>query len=304
MRVGARLEGSRPGGQHTGRLPNFVVIGAMKSGTTSLFHYLRVHPQAYLSPLKEVDFFVEEKNWRRGLDWYRAQFEGAGPEVRAVGEASTIYTKFPEYQGVPERMARHIPDARLIYLVRDPIERIRSHYQHRVLSGAERLPIERAVLDDPRYLDCSRYAMQIERYLEHFARDRILLETSEELRSNRLPTVRRIYSFLEIDPDFVHETIDREFYASGQRASYPPVAWWVRRTIKRYLPASKRAKELIDLAVPALLGRRKGSTRSEDARTRFAMPPAVRERLAELLHDDVTRFRPLMPDGFDGWGIG
>jgi Sulfotransferase domain len=303
VRVGERLEGSRPGRQRAGRLPNFVVIGAMKSGTTSLFHYLQVHPQAHLSPLKEVDFFVEEKNWRRGLDWYRGQFEGAGPDVRAIGEASTIYTKFPKYRGVAERMARTIPDARLIYLVRDPIERIRSHYQHRVLSGAERLPIDRAVLEDHRYLDCSRYAMQIERYFEHFPRERILLATSEELRSNRLPTMRRIYSFLQIDPDFVHGTIDREFYASGERATYPPIAWWVRRTIKRYLPASKRAKELIDLAVPALLGRRNGSERPADGRSRFTMPEPVRERLADVLREDVARFRRYMPSGFDGWGI-
>jgi hypothetical protein len=303
MNVGARIDGVRPGRQRAGRLPNFIVIGAMKAGTTSLFHYLQVHPQAYLSPLKEVDFFVEEKNWRRGLDWYRAQFDGAGPEVTAVGEASTLYTKFPEYEGVPERMAGSIPEARLIYVVRDPIERIRSHYQHRILTGSERLPIDRAVLEDPRYLDCSRYAMQIERYLERFPREQILLVTSEDLRANRLPTMRAIYGFLEIDPAFVHETIDREFYASNERASYPPAAWWVRRTLKRYIPTSKRAKELIDLALPTFLARGGGPNGSGDGPGRFEVPDAVRDRLAERLRDDVARFRTYMPSGFDGWGI-
>jgi Sulfotransferase domain len=302
MSVDARLDGVRPDRQRGGRLPNFIVIGAMKAGTTSLFHYLQVHPQAYLSPLKEVDFFVEEKNWQRGLDWYRAQFDGAGPEIRAVGEASTLYTKFPEYQGVPERMARWIPEARLIYVVRNPIERIRSHYQHRVLAGSERLPLEEAVLQDRRYLDCSRYAMQIERYLERFPREQILLETSEQLRSNRLSTMRRIYTFLGIDPDFVHETIDREFYASDERASYPRIAWWARRTLKRYLPASKRAKEMIDLALPTILGRRARSSGGA-APPRFEIPEAVRVELVERLRDDIARFRTYMPSDFDGWGI-
>jgi hypothetical protein len=273
----------------------------MKSGTTSLFHYLQAHPEAYLSPLKEVDFFVEEKNWRRGLDWYREQFEGADSDVRAIGEASTLYTKFPEYRGVPERMIRCIPEARLIYLVRDPVERIRSHYQHRVLSGAERLPLEEAVVKDRRYLDCSRYAMQIDRYLEWFPREQILLVTSEELRSERIPTMRQIFAFLEIDPDFVDRTIEREFYTSGARATYPPAAWWIRRTMKRYAPASKRAKELIDLAIPALLGRR--AERRANVDPRFTVTPEVRERLAEELRDDVATFRRSMPDGFDGWGI-
>ena len=141
--------------RRSARLPNFIVIGAMKSGTTSLFHYLQAHPQVFMSPLKEVEFFVEEKNWRRGMDWYRAQFAGASPGALAIGEASTAYTKYPEYPGVPERIASSLPDARLIYILRDPIERIRSHYQHRVLSGAEREPLERAVLNDERYMNLS-----------------------------------------------------------------------------------------------------------------------------------------------------
>jgi hypothetical protein len=212
-------------------MPNFIVIGAMKSGTTSLFHYLQAHPQAYLSPLKEVEFFVEEKNWKRGFDWYRAQFAGADPEAIAIGEASTAYTKYPEYDGVPERIATHIPEARLIYVVRDPIERIRSHFQHRVLAGAERRPVEVAVLEDPRYLHCSSYAMQLERYLPHFERDQLMIVRSEDLRSARLETMRSIYGFLGIDPDLVPDTLEREFYRSEERATYPPVAGWVPRTV-------------------------------------------------------------------------
>ena len=301
VRSATRQKGIRV--RRSAKLPNFIVIGAMKSGTTSLFHYLQAHPQVFMSPLKEVEFFVEENNWRRGMDWYRAQFAGASPGAVAIGEASTAYTKYPEYQGVPERIATSLPDARLIDVVRDPIERIRSHYQHRVLSGAEREPLERAVLDDERYLNCSRYAMQIERYLPHFPREHVLLLTSERLRSSRAQTLRSVYGFLGVDRDFVSHVTDQEFYRSEERATYPPIAWWLRRTIKRYVPAGKRVKEMIDLVAPSSLRLRSRRPESGNGSSTFAIPDSVRARLAERLADDVGRLRAHMPADFDGWGI-
>jgi Sulfotransferase domain len=298
----ARSPRSSPPRSGASRLPNFIVIGAMKSGTTSLFHYLRAHPQVYMSPLKEVDFFIEEGNWSRGFEWYRKQFEKAGDRASAVGEASTSYTKYPEYEGVPERIARHLPDVRLIYLVRDPIERIRSHYQHRSLIGAERAPFDEAVLGDPRYLDCSRYAMQIERYVGPFPRERLLVVTSEDLRSSRAPTVRRIYRFLGVDQNHVPETLDREFYRTQERASYPPFVWWIRRTVKRHLPAGKRAKEFIDRITPASLGRDGTPTANEGAPS-ISVSSSLRDALADRLRDDVQKLHAYMPEGFDGWGI-
>jgi hypothetical protein len=293
-------------------LPTFIVIGAMKSGTTSLFHYLQAHPQIAMSPLKEVDFFIEEGNWGRGLDWYRRQFDATGPETLAVGEASTSYTKWPEYEGVPERIARTLPDVRLMYVLRDPVERIRSHYQHRSLIGAERAPIETAVLEDPRYVDCSRYAMQIERYLPVVPRDRLLLLTSEQLRADRGATVARAYRFLGVDAAHVPTTLEQEFYTTQDRARYPAYVWWLRRRVKRYLPAGKRAKELVDLALPRAIARlgggRSGRQRPADGDEgrRAAAPaitPALRSELEDRLRDDVRALRALMPEDFDGWGI-
>lgn len=287
------------------RLPTFIVIGAMKSGTTSLFHYLQGHPEVFMSPLKEVDFFAAEANWDRGLDWYRRQFDGAGPGVKAIGEASTSYSKFPEYEGVPERIAQVLPDVRLVYVVRDPIERIRSHYQHRSLVGAERAPLEVAVLEDPRYVDCSRYAFQIARYLEVFPRERLLVVSSEDLRSDRAATIRRIYGFLGVDADHVPSTIEREFYRTDERAAYPPFVWVVRRTVKRYLPAGKRVKELIDQVLPSSLARVRPGRANEEAsrQATVAIPAAIRAQLEGRLRQDVQALTQFMPAGFDGWGI-
>ena len=307
--IGKDPEG-RPGGlsrlrgsQET-RLPNFIVIGAMKSGTTSLFHYLQSHPQVFMSPLKEVDFFAAELNWDRGLDWYRRQFSGASPDAVAIGEASTSYSKYPEYGGVPDRIAATLPDVRLIYVVRNPVDRIRSHYQHRSLIGAEREPIERAVLEDPRYVDCSRYAFQIRQYLRVFPQEQLLVVSSEDLRRDRERTIRGIYGFLGVDAGFVSDTLNREFYRTDERASYPPIVWWLRRTVKRYVPAGKRAKELIDHILPSSLGRVPKESAAPAAKdATFTIPDDVRAELVKRLREDVQELAPFMPEGFDGWGI-
>src|SRR5204863_2222453 len=84
-------------------LPNFLIIGAQKSGTTSLYRYLQMHPDVFMPRNKEPDFFVAERNWPMGLDWYEAHFAAARDAI-AIGEASTTYTMYPHYAGVPERV--------------------------------------------------------------------------------------------------------------------------------------------------------------------------------------------------------
>jgi hypothetical protein len=95
-------------------MPNFLVIGAMKGGTTALYRYLQPHPEVFMPPVKALEFFVAEANWRRGAQWYRRQFAGAGSNEVAVGEASNAYTKYPRFMGVPERIAAQIPDVRMV----------------------------------------------------------------------------------------------------------------------------------------------------------------------------------------------
>jgi len=286
-----------------GRLPNFLLIGAMKAGTTSLYHYLQAHPQVYMSPIKEPEFFVEQSNWRRGIDWYCEQFASAGPDATAIGEASTLYTRYPRHQGIPQRIASHIPKVRLIYVVRDPIERIRSHYQHRVAQASERAPFEEAVFEDPTYVDCSRYALQIEQYMEYFPREQLLVITSEELRDARQATIRRVYEHLGVDVDFVPDDLDRRFYETKGRAARSLIPLWVRKSLKKYFPATKRAVEL-EPNVLRVFNRLRGRMGTGPNRaTSFAIPEGVRERLVHLLAEDMERLRGYMGPHFDGWGI-
>jgi hypothetical protein len=170
----------------------------MKSGTTSLHRYLSAHPQVFMSEPKEPNFFVEELNWQRGLDWYLGLFASAG-NATVIGESSTEYTKLPTYTGVARRIHAFNPEARLIYLMRDPVDRIRSHYWHNVAdltNEAERRNMRSAVREDPRYVAYSNYAMQLEPYLELFGRERIALLTAEQLAADPTAVVTMLCRWL------------------------------------------------------------------------------------------------------------
>lgn len=286
-----------------GRLPNFLLIGAMKSGTTSLYHYLREHPQVFMPELKAPEFFAEGSNWHRGVDWYRRQFAGAGPEVAAIGEASNVYTKYPRYADVPARIAEHIPDAKMIYLVRDPVERIRSHYRTRVAEGTERAPFDTAVFENPIYLDYTRYAMQIDRYLDHFARTQLLIVTSEDLWNARAATVRSVFGFLGVDDAFLPPDLGREFYVSSDRFRRSLVPLRARKWLKAHVPAAKRAKELENDVLGALRGLRGSNGRRSAGPDEAPVSDGARARIHEALAGDLARLRVFLGPSFDGWGI-
>lgn len=284
-----------------GRLPNFLVIGAMKAGTSSLYQYLRAHPQIFMPAAKELSFFAHEPQARLDLEWYRRQFGPAGQEAVALGEASTLYTKFPRYAGVPERIAAQIPEVKLVYVIREPVERIRSHYQHQKEVGAEHATLEEALRRNPTYLDCSRYAMQIERYLEHFPREQLLVVTSEDLRNQRRQTISCVYGFLGVDCEFIPENLDREFFRTDERVPHPPTAWRIRRALKRWFPVTRRIRLN---AVPGI--RAFGRTRHRAQATGPGGQLVTEQLRAEIigsLRRDVERLHVYMPPGFDGWGI-
>ncbi|MGR8934305.1 MAG: sulfotransferase family protein [Gammaproteobacteria bacterium] len=288
----------------TGRLPTFLLIGAMKAGTTSLYHYLSMHPQVYMPSVKEPDFFAEAGNWRRGLAWYCKQFAPAGPDALAVGEASTVYSKYPRYPGVPQRIAGVIPDVRLIYVLRDPIARIRSHYQHRVAEGSERMPFAAAVFENPIYIDYSRYAMQIEQYLEHFPREQLLVITLEAMRDDRGATMRQVYAHLGVNAAFNPGDFNKEFYKTNARAARSLIPLGMRKRLKKHFPASKRAVEWEAnwLGLVNRLGR--WGSAAANRTEAFEISAEVRKRLSDNLCEDMQKLRAYMGAGFDAWGIG
>jgi hypothetical protein len=277
----------------SGALPNLIVIGAMKCGTTSLHHYLDLHPEIQMSNPKELKFFVEELNWARGVDWYARHFDPAAP-VR--GESSPHYTTYPRWEGVPARMRSLVPDAKLILVVRDPIERIVSHYMHMRASGDEELGLSAALRENPTYVDRSRYWMQLEAFLEHYPGDAIMVIGAEELVARRRETLRRVFEFLEVDRAFDSPQFDRLWETShGKNSKFRLLLrareWPVVRNSHR-LPQSARW----------LLERIKYSTvggRVERPR----LDPALRREVQEQLLEDAARLRAFTGQGFESWSV-
>jgi hypothetical protein len=274
-------------------LPNLLVIGAMKAGTTALHDYLGAHPQIFMSRRKELKFFSNDLNWRQGVEWYRSHFEQAPGHVR-VGESSPHYTRATQFPGVPERIASVLPDVRFIYLVRDPIERIRSAYLHRVSKGKESRSLEEAVARDEPYVNDSRYAWQLDHYLRHFHRARILVVESERLRDERAETLARILGFLEVDSDpELCGSLPDVHVTSHKREFHPAVSALTRvgQPVKSYLP--HRWKKRL-----ARVGSRPLAT------ARATLSSDVDRDLRGRLRDDVRRLRDeYLGPAFHGWGI-
>jgi hypothetical protein len=193
-------------------LPNFLVIGAHKAGTTTLFQHLKAHPEVFLPEQKEVHFFCDLQ-WHRGLEWYESLFADAGRKgAVAVGEASPGYSWWPVFDHVPERIASVVPDAKLVYILRHPVERLISHYRHDVLAGAQDRPVDEVLTDWRRYVSRSMYALQIQRYLDHgFSLDQLLLLTTDDLEAAPAEVAGRLYRFLGVDDTFVPPTLGEVF---------------------------------------------------------------------------------------------
>lgn len=195
------------------RAPNLFIIGSMKSGTTSLCRLLGAHPAVFMCPVKEPCYFADpgvlktvwRARWRdghwRNLDHYLSLFAAAG-DVPYRAEASTVYSQVPVFSGVPERILASSPEAKFIYIMRDPIERTISHYLHVVRWWGERRDILSAIRFDPHYQDVSHYARQLRAYLRHVDAHRIYTLTLESLVAQPREQYRALCSWLGIDPDF------------------------------------------------------------------------------------------------------
>lgn len=277
-----------------GALPTFLVVGAAKSGTTSLWHYLRSHPQVFMPETKEPGFFVQEIAWKRGRAWYEGLF-AAGASAAARGEASATYTMFPVLAGVPERIASVVPDVRIIYLMRDPVERMRSGYVQRLGVGEERRPLRTALLFDATYVNLSRYAMQLEQYFDWFPRAQVLLLTAEELRDRRSETMDRVLSFIGVDAAPSVDLTTELNRGADKRAVRPvgPLAKVVPRAIR----ANPRIRPHL-----VRLSRHRLNTRAITT-GELALDDDLRRRLADLVRPDVERLARWMDPSFTGWGL-
>lgn len=235
--------------------PDFVLIGAMKAGTTTLFRRLGDIPGVTLPEIKEPHYFSHR--WDMGEEWYRSVFDGC---AGITGEASASYSDAATAEIVAGRMARSIPDVRLLYALRDPVARIRSHYMHEVLRAREDRPFEVAIGDpDSPYVSSSLYGAVVQAYRQHVAPDRLMIFDISELDDN--PTLwGEILAHIGAEPAPMS---NQTHNVSADKAQFTPtMLWlwekgvsvpdraprWMRRLAKRILTRNPASSRLLDTA--------------------------------------------------------
>ncbi|WP_420455805.1 sulfotransferase family protein [Rubrivirga sp.] len=277
-----------------GAWPTFLVIGAMKCGTTSLHHYLSLHPGIGMSAQKELSFFAAERTWGRGADWYRAWFS---PDDPVRGDVSPAYATAPVLGGVPERIHALVPDVRLVYLVRDPIDRIVAQYAHAWWQGTETRPLPEAVRASPdAYVARSRYFFQIERYLPYFDARQLLVVDQDDLLRRRRATLGEVFAFVGADPDVWDPRFQIRHHRTGQKRRLTPLG---ERLVQargfqalRHLPrdlqwhAERWVTWPVSRPVPTPV-----------------VTPALRAELEDAFTDDVARLRAFTDKPFASWSL-
>lgn len=260
-------------------LPDFVIIGAMKCGTSSLHEQLAARSGVFMSRPKEPNFFSDDAQYARGLDWYSGLFADAVPgQIR--GESSTHYTKRPTYPRTVERMQAVLADVKLVYVLRDPLERIVSQYIHEWTQREVGGSLERAVSAHERYAAYSAYAMQLEPYLRAWSSDSLLLVAYERLVAEPDLELERIFRFLgdpsPEPPVWREEAGARNVSAERLRRS------GTRERLLR-VPALRGLKEALPPSLRAL------AKRPWQIARRPTLAPATRRDLERRLDADLAR---------------
>jgi hypothetical protein len=273
-------------------LPNFLIIGSQKSGTTSLYNVLRQHPQIFMPERKEINFFFLEQEYQRGLEHYLANFAPAPPQAAALGEASPGYICHPDSPG---RIKQVLPDVKLILTVRAPIERAYSQYwdNRRSLSEPRTFAQTVALGLEPTYhpgrigyFSRGTYIQYIRRYLALFPPENLLVLPFDDLRSSPQDFYRRIYQFLGVDPDFSTPAIN---------TSYNPAALWHNPLYRWFFSRPARTRWL-----PAKLRRFTFFGR----RTPWQYPPmddSLRQRLVDFYQPWNTRLGDFLGRDLSHW---
>lgn len=237
-------------------LPDFIIIGAQKAGTTSLYNYLAEHPDMLPSKNKEVHYFDE--NYDRGSDWYRSFFPLKSElEHKITGEASPLYIYDEK---VASRVKELLPDIRFIVLLRDPAKRAISHVQHMIRRGVEkrslqelfengfdaRLALERSLTDPWRrktftYLDRGCYARQLKHWFRYFDPSQFLILRSEDFYKSTPEVVGNTLDFLGLRP---YDGINYA-KAHNQHAYKDPDPELLQSLRQWYAPYNKELQDLI-----------------------------------------------------------
>jgi hypothetical protein len=232
--------------QDIGALPDFVIIGAQKGGTSFLYYLLTRHPLVEPAARKELHFFDQPEHFDNGAEWYRRCFprlSSRDGQRSITGEATPYYMFDPP---VAERMAEVVPQARLIALLRNPVDRAYSHYQMQVKRGTEPRSFEEAIEQHSSYVSRGIYVDQLLRWFEFFSKEQMLILKSEEFFERPVETLKVVLTFLGLS-DWQPEAseLQQRRYTGTYRQKMDPST---RRRLEAYFePYNQRLYECLDV---------------------------------------------------------
>lgn len=294
-------------------MPNFLIIGSAKAGTSSLYYYLKQHPQIYMSPLKEPKFFAFEgeklnfqgpakdnidKNSVTTLEEYQQLFADVNNEI-AIGEASPIYIQSPK---AAYSIKKYIPNVKIIAILRNPAERAFSAFSHLVREGHETLSLEEAFVKEKErisskwidlfhYQKVGFYHRQLEHYFKLFEREQIKIYLYDDLEKDTFKVVQNIFAFLNVDSSFVPDLTRKN--VSGIPRS-------------RFVYDLFTKDNILKSACKPLLGnkiRRKVHKyiATETLKPKPKLPLATKLKLVEVYREDILRLQDLIDRDLSGW---
>lgn len=229
------------------KYPDFIIIGAMKCATSSLHEQLALQPGIFMSELKEPNFFSNDDQYAKGVEWYLSHFKSAQPQD-ICGESSTHYTKLPTYPHTIERLQKHLPDAKFIYVMRHPIDRLVSQYVHEWTQKVISVDINQAIHQHPELINYSRYSLQLQPYFEAFGQDKVLPVFFERLFKQPQEELERICQFVGYtdkpiwDSDLNAQNVSTERTRKSEWRDFLVEAPVLKQIRRQFVPKSVRTR--------------------------------------------------------------
>ena len=293
-------------------LPNFFVIGASSSGTTSLYHYLKQHPQVFMSPVKEPHFFsfagkefgaTTIKGYKErkidSLEKYQALFQEVSDEI-AIGEASPSYLYTPSAH---ERIRQSVPNAKLITILRNPVDRAYSNYTRCIRQDvepisdfAEALRQESVRIQNnwpPKWFYKWKgfYYEQLKRYFEVFEKEQIMVCLYEHLSNDPVNLMQNLFRFLDVDSTFVPDTSEKK------NVSFIPK----NRTLQAFITKRNPVKSIIKPLIPEKLRRGAVNNLKSWNQSKPELSPDIRKQLIQEYREDILNLQDLIQRDFSKW---
>jgi hypothetical protein len=265
-------------------LPDFLIVGAMKCGTSTLQAQLAAQPGVFMTTPKEPNFFSDDAVWARGMGWYEGLFAAAPPGALR-GEASTHYTKLPTHPATLDRLRPVLAAPKIIYLIRNPVARAVSHYIHEWSQGVMSEAIEAEFARHPEMVSYGLYGMQI----APFGAGRVFLSSLEVMNRDPQAFLDRVGRFLGLAGPLVWQAEQAQMNASAARIRRLP--------LHGLLVDNPVATALRRALVPQALRAR--IRQSRQMTTRPGLTPALKARLEAAFAADHARLAALFPGNAD-----